>query len=141
MFDNFDQNGDICKFWPKLTYFEILTIIIFSNLTKIDISVSFDQNRQIRSILTKIEIFLKLWPNSRFGGKLWPKLNFLKILIKIEIFWQICPNFRFFDIFFIKNRYFRKFWTKSRFFEMFDQNRHICKFWPKSTFSDNFDRN
>ena len=80
-----------------------------------------DQNLDLSQIVTKIEIFVNFDQNRDFWFlKILIKLDSFKILTKIEIF--------------------RKFWSKSRFFENYDQNRDFRKFWLKSRFFENFEK-
>ena len=107
-FDKFYQIWDlstICynryfrKFWPKSRFLD--TFFFF---TKIYIFANFDPSRHFSEILT----------NRRFGEKFLPKSILPKILTKIEIFWKCWPRSRFSNNF-DQNRDFRKLWPKSRF--------------------------
>ena len=98
--------------------------IIWKTLTKIKI---------FRLIFSKIMIFLKLWTKWT-KSKILTEFGIIKILTKFDIVSEISD----------KNRYFRKSWLKSRFFDNFDRCQDcqknlttiniFRKYWPKSTF-------
>ena len=69
--DIFDPNRHICKFWPKSPFFEILT--------KTNICGKF-----LPKILSKIEIFRKCCPRSRFSDNFDQNRDFHKFLPRLR---------------------------------------------------------
>ena len=112
---------------------------------EIEIFRRFWLNLKYSQILTKIAIFLKIWPN-RDLQRFWPKSQFFEIFHKIRILTSIeifgkCDHNRDFSNILNKMGIFRKFCPKStiiliksRYFENLQQNRDFQRFCPKSLF-------
>ena len=85
---NFDQNRELFKFSLKSnTFLQFwLKSTITYILTKIDILLKFDPNREFSTSLTKIEIFRQIWQNLRFLDNFHQNQYFQKMLTKIEVF-------------------------------------------------------
>ena len=110
-FENFDQNWNYAKISPLSIVFE-----------------NFQKNRKFSELLTKIEIFTKIWPKPNFSKILLNRhfSKFSKILIKIEIIRT-----------FVQNRNVWKFSNKSKILNNFDENQIFSKIWPKFKFFEN----
>ena len=163
-FENFDQTWNFHRFWPKSKFFENFDQYLHPpeiwNFDKdLRFFQHFDINRDILKILTKIEIFQKFWPQSRYFDNFnWNRVlknidqnpDFSKIFTKICIFkhFDQIRNFQKFD----PNRSFSKILTiieiwdiflpKFGFFGNFDQNRDFSIFFlPKSRLFETLDQN
>ena len=130
----FSKFWDFWQFQPKFRFSNLLTKLwdFFSKiLTKIEIVKNFAQNRDfskknLQNIRTTIEILRKFALISYF-----PKIS--QIVPKIELFRKFWSISRFFEIFFL---------SKSRFSEKFrKKNGDFRKFRSKSIFSKNVDHN
>ena len=108
--DNFDPNRDI-RF--------------SKTLTKIEIFINIDQNRNFSKILTKIEILNFFYPNQHFSKNLYLINNFCNF-VQIQQLGKFKPKSRISDNF-------------DQHRDFLDQVRHFGKFWPKSRIFDNFD--
>ena len=147
IFSNFDQNRDFFKFWPKSSIFDnfdqnqdfrhILLKFSWKFFTKSTYLQILYPNWHFCEMLTKNKIWVKFRPKSILP----------KILTKIKIFWKCWPRSRFHDIFInidltrnyptilTKIEIFKNFDPNRHFFENFDYNQHFLQFCPKSRFS------
>ena len=158
--DNFDQNRDFHKFWPKSRHFQMATLFEkfdynqHSNeiLSKIAILVSFNPNREFPTIFKKIKIFRDFYDfdQNRDFFTISTKVKvFLIILTKINISWYFDQNWHFLNFDqnqdfwtnFTKFEIFRQFSTKSIFPKNLTKNQDFWQFMTVIDIFANFDPN